>query len=97
MTALRDFFGGIGRVYSVRQGGFLFRVTRLEELSVVVAHFDRYPLQGAKQQGYEIWRQMVSLKGATFRRPAMERLEELAQQLSAASRNQLRARRSEGR
>ena len=95
LDAIRAFFGGIGTIYFVQpraaaspMSGYsktasLYRVSRRDQLLVVVDHFDTYPLRGTKAEAYRIWREMVFLK-QRFRRPPRERLHELAVRLSAA-------------
>ena len=88
LEELKDFFA-VGQIYPVRAGqnkasGY-YRVSRLNDLSAVIEHFEQYPLRGAKQRSFHIWREMVSLKQDAFRRPPLEQLNELARQLSAAS------------
>jgi len=89
---VRRFFGGHGRIYSVRptsersKPASYYRVNRLAELRRIVAHFDRHPLRGSKHRAYEIWKEMVVLKVATFGEPPRTRLNSLAKKLSASSR-----------
>lgn len=94
LQAVRAFFGGVGRIYpskassepDVKGADFLyFRVNRARELGRVVAHFDRYPLKGAKAQQYQLWREMVLLK-QRYRRPDTTRLTALASDLSRLGR-----------
>jgi hypothetical protein len=95
LQAVQAFFDDIGRIYTSRASSkplvrsaseFLyFRVNRARELGRLVAHFDRYPLTGAKAQQYQLWREMVRLK-QRFRRPDTQRLTALASQLSGATR-----------
>jgi hypothetical protein len=94
---IRDYFGGVGRIYDVApraartaNSGFTkparyYRVTRLNELPRIINHFDAHPLRGLKAASYALWREMVLLKKSSFRKPPMERLNELAAHLSAAS------------
>jgi hypothetical protein len=86
---VRDFFGGIGRLYAVASAdarpaasGIYFRVTRRDELPTLLDHFDRYPLRGAKAAALEIWREMGELK-QEFRKPDRARLNDLAGQLTS--------------
>lgn len=79
---LRDFFGGIGRIYDSGPGARYYRVTRHNELTAVLDHFDRYPLRGRKRAAYAIWRQMVHLKIQHHRKRPAEQLEQLARELS---------------
>ncbi len=90
LLALQDFFNGIGRIYELKgrprgRRAHLFRVTRLDELPQIVAHFEAYPLQGRKRDVFAIWRQMVALKRDRYRRPDRDRLQGLAAELSAAA------------
>jgi len=89
---VRRFFGGHGRIYSVRPASerskpaSYYRVNRLAELRRIVAHFDHHPLRGSKRRSYEIWKEMVVLKVASFGEPPRARLDSLARRLSASSR-----------
>jgi len=74
---VQAFFGGIGRIYDA---GY-FRVTRREELMMIVEHFDRHPLRSSKREVYELWREMVLAK-QEFRRPDRELLDRLADEIS---------------
>ena len=74
---VQAFFGGIGRIYAA---GY-FRVTRREELMMIVEHFDRHPLRSSKREVYELWREMVLAK-QEFRRPDRELLDRLADEIS---------------
>lgn len=77
---VRHFFGGIGAIYAAGPKA-QFRVTRANELLVVAAHFDSYPIQTRKRATYDVWRRMVELK-QSFRRSAREDVEALARELS---------------
>jgi hypothetical protein len=89
---VRRFFGGHGRIYSIppasksSKPASYYRINRLAELRRIVAHFDRHPLRGSKRRSYEIWKEMVVLKVATFGDPPRARLDTLAKSLSATSR-----------
>lgn len=74
---IQEFFGGVGRIYPEAY----YRVTRREELMVIVEHFDRHPLQSTKRDVFELWREMVIAK-QEFRRPDRELLDRLADQIS---------------
>ena len=95
LHSLQAFFGGAGTIYRVRprrptaRAGFTkaatyYRVCRRSELRTVLAHFDSYPLRGAKAASYQIWRLMVLLK-LEFPKTSRDRLEMFAAKLSAAS------------
>src|SRR6476659_7737195 len=66
LEELQGFFYGAGRIYDVaarapgaRSGATksaaYYRITHRDELSLVLQHFDRYPLRSNKQKVYEIW------------------------------------------
>ena len=95
LQAVQAFFGGIGRIYTIKASSralgkevtdsLYFRVNRARQLGQLVSHFDRHPLVGAKAQQYQIWREMVALK-QRLRRPNVQRLEALASRLSSVVR-----------
>lgn len=100
LQALQAFFGGSGRIYDVGRRGdpapnrtaeaAYFRVTRVVELALVVAHFDRYPLAGAKAAVFSLWRRLVAAK-QRFRRPDRTGISRVTQQLSDVSGRRRRA------
>jgi hypothetical protein len=77
LEEVQAFFGGAGRIYDQAY----YRVTRREELTAIVDHFDRHPLRSRKRQVYDLWREMVVAK-QEFRRPDRERLEQLAAEIA---------------
>lgn len=92
VDALHAFFG-VGAIYRVRarrpsgragwtKAARYYRVSNRRGLPVVIAHFDRYPLQGEKRQSFDIWREMVECWLAHG--PRSGRLHELAVVLSAS-------------
>ena len=93
LQRLQEFLG-VGRIYNVvarkpsGHGGWTktaryYRVTRRDDLVRIIEHFDQYPLQTEKLKSYVIWRQMVLLKQQSFRNPDREKLQMLAEKLSA--------------
>ena len=92
LEAIQAFFGGIGTIYDVkarapsnrsgatRTAAYL-RVSRREELTRVVEHFDANPLRTTKAQIYEVWRLMFLAK-QQFRNPDREALNALAEEMS---------------
>jgi LAGLIDADG DNA endonuclease family protein len=91
LESIRAWLGGIGKLYALRRRGpdggpasCYYRVCRHDELVRVVDHLDAYPLRGSKAAAYAIWREMVLLK-LRFRDAPRDRLQALAQQLSAAT------------
>ena len=93
---LRDFFG-VGNLYDVRarmpattragrtKAARYFRVSATSDLTLVIGHFEEFPLRGAKSESFAIWKEMVRLKHENFRKPPHETLAALAEQLTQAA------------
>ena len=90
---IREFFRFTGSIYKVKQATLkrpnknsgpttYFRVTKANELKVIVDHFDKYPLQSKKQQVYMIWREMVLHKIGNYRSADYGKMKALAEKLS---------------
>lgn len=91
---IQQYFNYIGKIYVSKESmptpnsGFsrasaYFRVTRIEELKVVLDHFDKYPLQSDKKQAaYNVWRQMVLYKLENYRDIEYDKIRVLAEKLS---------------
>lgn len=91
---IQQYFNYIGKIYvskesaSTKNSGFskvsaYFRVTRIDELKVVLDHFDKYPLQSNKKQAaYNVWRQMVLYKIENYRNINYEIMRQFAEKLS---------------
>ena len=98
LELIQEFFGGIGRIYHVKarsnsssntKTATYFRVVRIDDLLLIIDHFDNYPLNSKKNEQFKIWKEMVMLKYNNFRRIPHTELEELAKKLSMLSpRNQ---------
>ncbi|HAH20551.1 MAG: hypothetical protein A2Y00_05160 [Omnitrophica WOR_2 bacterium GWF2_43_52] len=88
------FFDYIGNIYKSKgqvpekegypdqQDSAYFRVARVDQLLKVVEHFDKYPLQGKKQNAYLVWRKMVIYKDENFRNTDYNILRELVAELA---------------
>src|SRR4051794_12482322 len=84
LEELQSFFG-VGAIYGVRASrSALFKTPRNDGLLVVEEHSPSYPLRTSKRTAGETGREMVALKPESSRRPPMEKLNALAEQLSAA-------------
>lgn len=73
-----------GKIYkrNRKKGGWVYyRVNRMGDLIKVARHFEQYPLQGAKQHTFEIWKQMLLCKRRKLPKDK-ERIQELARKLS---------------
>lgn len=91
---VQRYFSYIGKIYVSKESaptsnsGFskaaaYFRVTRIEELKLVLSHFDTYPLQSNKKKAaYDVWRQMVLYKLENYRNIEYDKLRVLAEKLS---------------
>jgi hypothetical protein len=87
LEKIQKFFHGIGHIYAVKARGktkecSYYRVTRLGDLKHIIAHFDKYPLNGKKNGYYGIWRKMVEVKLQFTRKQTPPELEILANILS---------------
>ena len=91
---VRSFFG-VGRIYVGKpippgkysghtRTSFYYRVSKVAELSRIVEHFDSYPLKGKKAVSFSIWKEMFKYK-KIYRRPQYDKLNELANKLSAVA------------
>ena len=92
---IRAFFNYIGSIYHAKGSGptknsgntspsVYFRVSRASELSVIIDHFDRYPLQSKKKlEAYKIWREMAIHKVENFRNVDYDKMRALAEKLSS--------------
>lgn len=88
------YFNYVGNVYNrkaaspTRNNGFTnpsvyYRTTRTDELTVIIDHFDKYPLQSQKKlEAYKVWREMVMHKLANYRATNYDTLRALAEKLS---------------
>ena len=88
---------GVGRIYDVKAAAparpsSYFRVSRQEDLEIVVEHFEKYPLRGTKRAAFETWKEMVALKRENFRHPPLDLLTSLAARLSSHSSRRRRER-----
>ena len=63
---------------------FYYRVSKISELRRIIEHFDNYPLKGKKAVSFSIWKEMVKYK-QMYRKPQYDRLNELANKLSAVA------------
>ena len=71
---IHSFFDRAGSIYISKNSqkkkqsvSYYYRVSRVEELKRIIEHFNEYPLQSKKHNGYLIWRKMVLHKAENFR------------------------------
>jgi hypothetical protein len=91
---IQKYFHNIGSIYKGKEStpvedkgcsstGALFRVTKVDELRIIIDHFDKYPLQSKKKlEAYSVWRQMVLYKLENYRGIDYTKLSTLAERLS---------------
>src|SRR3989338_3195335 len=91
---IREYFNYIGRIYygkgasptansGLTKPSAYYRVTRIDELRVILDHFDKYPLQSKKKlEAYKVWREMVLHKIENYRDADYNKLRVLAEKLS---------------
>lgn len=99
LASIQKYFGDIGFLYPVKafisnsgktKAACYYRVTRIVDLLKIVKHFDDYPLKGLKKQSFQVWKDMVLIKRDNYKKKHTDKLEALAQKLSAISpRNQI--------
>jgi hypothetical protein len=88
------YFQGVGYIYRNKESfptknsgstkaSAYYRVTRIDELKVIVDHFDKFPLQNKKKaEAYKVWREMVIHKLDNYRNTNYDKLRTLAEKLS---------------
>jgi len=74
---IQSYFGGIGNIYYRKETlptkysghtkpSAYYRVNKQGELQSIIEHFDKYPLQGKKEEVYQVWRDMAIAKTKYF-------------------------------
>ncbi len=91
------YFNCVGKIYKrkestpTKNSGFTsqsvyYRTTKTDELTIIIDHFDKYPLQSQKKlEAYKIWREMAMHKLENYRNTDYDKLRVLAQKLSNAN------------
>jgi len=91
---IREYFNFVGNIYHGKESSptknsgpskpySYYRVTKINELKVIIDHFDKYPLQSRKkQEAYQTWRQMAIHKLENYRDIDYDKLRALAEKLS---------------
>ena len=59
-------FFGVGKISKLAAESVQFRVYALEDLKVILHHFDKYPLLTNKQSDYLLFKEVVNLRRKTF-------------------------------
>ena len=91
---IQEYFKYVGRIYQGKEsrrgekGGLskpyiYYRVTKINQLQVIIDHFDKYPLQSKKKlETYNLWREMAIHKVENYRKADYDKLRALAEKLS---------------
>lgn len=94
IDAIQEYFGFVGQIYQRKEtvpgkhsgltkSSVYYRTTRIDELTAIIDHFDKYPLQSEKKKkAYNVWREMVLHKIDNYRNTNYDKLRELAEKLS---------------
>jgi hypothetical protein len=64
LKLIQSFFGGIGNIYiSSNKETVRYFIEDMKSItSVIIPHFDSYPLQSSKKVNYDLWKQCINLK-----------------------------------
>lgn len=64
LKEIQTFFGGISNIYISSNGKTVrYSIQDIKSIiSVIIPHFDNYPLQSAKQIDYDLWKQCINIK-----------------------------------
>lgn len=91
---IHEYFNYVGNMYygkeipaasdsGLTKPSVYYRVTKIDELQRIVAHFNKYPLQSKKKHAtYLVWREMVVYKLENYRGVDYDTLRNLAEKLS---------------
>ena len=60
LKEIQGFFGGIGS-FKVKENIVQFRVFSMEELDIIINHFDKYPLVTKKSIDFELFKEAITL------------------------------------
>ena len=90
-----EFFNHVGNVYNGKRAAptknsgdtkpsVIYKVSRVDELLVIINHFDRYPPKSKKKnEAYNVWREMVMHKSDNYYKVDYNKLRALAEKLSS--------------
>jgi hypothetical protein len=60
LKTIQAFFQGRGFIVSIRDSGAAFRARSLDDLQVIIAHFEKFPLRTKKQADFELFKSVVN-------------------------------------
>jgi len=52
---------GVGKIHNIRKDAIQLRVESLNELSILIQHFDKYPLLTQKRIDFELFKAAIHL------------------------------------
>lgn len=56
LKAIQNFFGGIGYITDATKNCMAFRVRSLDDIKVIITHFDKFPLNTQKRADFELFK-----------------------------------------
>jgi hypothetical protein len=62
LEAIKAYWGGIGSISEAGKGVLVYKVSSLKDLTVIINHFDRYPLITQKLADYLLFKRIVNIK-----------------------------------
>ena len=60
LKTIQAFFQGRGFIVSTRVSGLAFKARSINDLQVIIAHFEKYPLITKKQADFELFKSVVN-------------------------------------
>jgi hypothetical protein len=60
LKTIQAFFQGRGFIVSTRDSGLAFKARSINDLQVIIAHFEKYPLITKKQADFELFKSVVN-------------------------------------
>ncbi len=58
---IQGYFYGVGKISTQRDDSIKYHVDSLKNLTVVMDHFDKYPLLTLKRANYELFKRVIDL------------------------------------
>ena len=77
LKTIQAFFKGVGFIsMSNTRDSAAFRVRSLEDLKVIIAHFDKFPLKTQKQADFTIFKEVINLmnKGEHLTKDGLDKI-----------------------
>lgn len=61
LKSIQTFFGGIGYITTATKNCVAFRARSIEDLKIIIAHFEKFPLKTKKQADFELFSRVVNI------------------------------------